>query len=372
MKNIFSIAFLIIIIFVIQGCGTSQTNLNEQKVELYNNNKQKVSKIQENSIEKTNFSNEIKSQEWEISKETNTYNTNINCFIYKKNILSLDGNKKIDLTINSSANTVVFDSEKPLNIKDKYFDIKVILDGNIQEVSIDNLAKAGMFFKVNSNEEASHLINNFKTKKIALIEFIENSGQKLQFKINLDDFNKAYNDSKQLCKVNENIKLEKKFTHPQWEVKLINDKTSNKKICRIDSKFISSNNPMKFPYENTKSSMSFLIDSMGTIYGSLNFSSTPNLLDEKLVDKSYSSEREIIFDDKVEKLLMLHKVGSKEINLGISIFPDFQRFIKNMSKHKNLIIGFDWYGNGIVKFNYKIDGFEDALYEAKYKCGILN
>lgn len=152
----------------------------------------------------------------------------------------------------------------------------------------------------------------------------------------------------------------------KWDTTTDVDKMTDKKSAYATSSYISSSDPMNFPYNNIKSFIGVGCTETSS-WAYIGFSDSPNLINTK-TERGYSViESRIKFDDKVEETTLRQDWGSKFIH-----FIDREDIINKVKESKKLLLELNWYGNGLTYFEFNLEGANEAINSIYDSCGYKN
>ena len=151
-----------------------------------------------------------------------------------------------------------------------------------------------------------------------------------------------------------------------WKSGVQKDEMSERETFFITTDWISPKYPMSFPYQKTESSIVIACTKNGTsVMIFFRFTTAPNLNDTKIDDGFHKINTRIKFGEKLERIRLDQKWGSKYLSVYSEI-----AFIQNLWNANEILLELNWHGSNNVYFKYSIKGVLEEIEHLKGKCKI--
>ncbi len=141
----------------------------------------------------------------------------------------------------------------------------------------------------------------------------------------------------------------------EWQVRFEKDEETGSSTSYIQSDIVNPVKPMEFPYVGIKSLIQ--VSNTGSEeYICFAFTEEPVLQNPEVVDNFKLFTAKITWDKKTENVLLFQPEGSNFL-----FFKDPVSAIKNIESSKKVLIELNWDCEGIVHFEFNIEGSADAI-----------
>lgn len=150
----------------------------------------------------------------------------------------------------------------------------------------------------------------------------------------------------------------------QWGVSTTEDSMTGKQRAFASSDWTDPIDPIGFPYNDVRTKLVIGCDAESE-WAYINFNSPPNL-DSRVMQRR--SGYDIItlrtrWDDEVLRMFFFEESGSNTIH-----FQKDDRAIRRIAESNNVRIEYEWFGKGMVYFDYTLAGSSAAITEMRGHC----
>jgi hypothetical protein len=155
-----------------------------------------------------------------------------------------------------------------------------------------------------------------------------------------------------------------KSAKPQtsWSVGTIRDEMTNKLSAYAMSDSVDPTKPMGFPYSDVSARLGVGCDGSSK-WAYIGFSSAPNLSNDETEDGYNRLKTRIKWNERVKDIYFTQKWGAKSLH-----FEAGEAAINSISTSNTVMIEIPWHGEGLVRFNFPLNGSTAAITDMKSKC----
>ncbi len=142
----------------------------------------------------------------------------------------------------------------------------------------------------------------------------------------------------------------------QWKIVSEKDPMTGKETWYAISPKVKSLKPMSFPYNDTEAWIGIGNDGTNEwIY--IGFSTIPNIEDFNIGNGYLIITTRVKWDELEPNYTTFYqKVGSNFLH-----FADYTNAISKVMQHKKFLLELNWYGNGLVHFEFPLEGAKEAI-----------
>jgi len=150
----------------------------------------------------------------------------------------------------------------------------------------------------------------------------------------------------------------------QWTNSVSKDEMTNEQVVVAMSPHATSSRPMELPYSDTEAWVGFMCDGKNEwVY--IDFSNTPNIVNSEPTEGFSHFSTRVRWGTEVKTVQLSQKWGASAIS-----FLDGRDALKRLTNRSadSLLLELDWYGNGVVYFQFSLVGAADAIANARASC----